>query len=52
MTDNERNLLQILIDEITSFLLDNVAEDETWEDAYPQLDDLRSHIQELLEDKQ
>jgi hypothetical protein len=51
MSPIERDLLQSLYDELSSFLLDNVADDEAWEDAFPQLDELRTHIGDLLLEK-
>lgn len=50
MTAELRAVLQTTYDEITSFLLDNVSDDEMWEDAFPQLDELRTHIGDLLGD--
>lgn len=43
-----RDILQETFDTLTSFLLDHVSDDEMWEDAYPELDALRSHLGELL----
>jgi hypothetical protein len=43
-----RDILQETYDNITAFLLDHVSDDVLWEDAYPDLDELRSHIGELL----
>ena len=43
-----RDLLQETYDVLTSFLLDNVGEDELWEDCYPELDELRTQIGEVL----
>jgi len=48
----ERDMLQSIFDDLSSFLLDNVPEDELWEDAFPQLDELRTHIGEMLEPAQ
>lgn len=51
MSPMERELLQRLYDELSSFLLDNVEDDEMWEDAFPHLDELRTHIGDLLLEK-
>lgn len=48
MIELEREHLQQVFDDLTSFLLDNVAEDETWEDSFPHIDDIRAQIGELL----
>jgi len=48
MSPIERDLLQSMYDELSSFLLDNVEDDVMWEDAFPQLDELRTHIGDLL----
>lgn len=48
MSPIERELLQSLYDDLSSFLLDNVNDDETWEDTFPRLDQLRTHIGDLL----
>ena len=44
-----REILQETFDNLTSFFLDHVAEDVLWENAYPELDELRTHIGLLLE---
>jgi hypothetical protein len=48
MDQELRDILQHAHDEVTSFLLDNVSDDENWEDAFPMLDALRDVLGDLL----
>lgn len=41
--------LSRLIDNLTTFLIDNVGEDELWEDAYPEVDDALTIARDLLD---
>ena len=48
MNQSLHDSLQAAFDELTSFLLDNVADDKTWEDSFPELDNIRAAIGDLL----
>jgi hypothetical protein len=51
MTDSREQLKQDLLalrDDLTSFLLDNVPADEMWEEAFPNLDAIRSAIDDAI----
>jgi len=43
-----RDLLQHTYDVLTSFMLDSVDDGESWEDSYPELDELRAEIGDIL----
>lgn len=60
MTDEEKtakqeedraDLLQGTIDSITSYFLDHCPDNENWENFDPNLDTIRSELQELQEGK-